>query len=514
MSSLARGSGITIDPAAFDAVIFDMDGVVTDTAKTHAIAWKTMFDEYLGERTDRTGERFESFDIESDYLSYVDGRPRCDGANAFLMSRGIELPWGEHGDSTDLETVYGVSRRKNRAFLESLETFGVEAYDTTIELIQSLRSTGIRTAVISASENCGVVLDAAGVHGAFDARVDGLVAKEMGLKGKPDPAIFLEAARRLDVAPARAVVVEDAQAGVAAGKAGGFGLVIGVDRAGQAEKLREHGADVVVEDLAQVTVSAERRISDLPSAMDSKDAILRSIGEAIPVLFLDYDGTLTPIVERPEDALMSASMREVVRRLVGVSPLAMISGRDVAFVLEQVAVDGVLYAGSHGFDIVGPAEYAISGGLSERFSAFLPPLADAECALAAGLGGIPGAQIERKKYSIAVHYRQVAAEDVPIVERVVDEAIAASTGLRNIDWDKGRAVLWLLDAFRKKQPAFPIYIGDDLTDEDAFAALAGIGLGIVVGKGERTTRAAYSLADTDEVGEFLRWVADEMEGRA
>ncbi len=227
-----------------DAVIFDMDGVVTDTASVHAAAWKHLFDAYLEGR----GAPFQPFDIDRDYREYVDGKPRYDGVRDFLRSRGITLPEGEPDDPLERETVRALGNRKDRYFLDAIGTDGVQPFSGTIELVRALRSAEIRVAIISASRNLDGVLAAAGVDGLFEVRVGGLEAERLGLKGKPDPAVFLEAARQLGVEPAKAAVVEDALAGVEAGRRGGFRLVVGVDRTGHAEELRARGAHVVVRD--------------------------------------------------------------------------------------------------------------------------------------------------------------------------------------------------------------------------------------------------------------------------
>ena len=234
----------TLDPHRYDAVIFDLDGVITDTASVHRQAWKRLFDDYLGARGDREGEGHAPF-TDEDYLRHVDGKPRLDGVRDFLVSRGVEV---------DEDTVAALGERKNDAFLATLEQDGVVVFASTVELICRLHANNIRTAVFSASRNCRPVLETAGLLGLFEARVDGVVAAELGLPGKPDPASLLEATRRIDATPARTVVVEDAQAGVQAGKAGGFALVIGIDREGMAAELRAHGADVVVDDLEEVSL--------------------------------------------------------------------------------------------------------------------------------------------------------------------------------------------------------------------------------------------------------------------
>jgi HAD superfamily hydrolase (TIGR01509 family) len=247
-------AGAVIAEERIGGVIFDMDSVVTQTATVHARAWTRLFDDYLRERSRRTGEPFVPFDGDADYRLYVDGKARYDGVHSFLASRGIALPTGAPGDPPEAETECGLGNRKNAFFLREVEEHGVLPYPTTVALIGRLKAAGIPTAIISASENTTQVLEAAGVRELFEAQVDGLVARDLGLAGKPDPAVFIEAARRIGVAPPRAAVVEDALAGVEAGRRGGFGLVIGVDRTGHADALREHGADVVVADLAEVRV--------------------------------------------------------------------------------------------------------------------------------------------------------------------------------------------------------------------------------------------------------------------
>jgi beta-phosphoglucomutase family hydrolase len=246
----------TLDRSRFDAVIFDLDGVVTRTAQVHAAAWKHLFDEYFQRRIQRGEPEAAPFDIERDYRLYVDGKPRQDGIRSFLKSRGIELPPGDPADPLDRDTIWGLAKRKNHSFLQQLEREGVRVYETTVQLLDALRTHGFAVALISASENAAAVLEAAGLLDRFDTRVDGVEAKRLGLKGKPAPDVFLEAARRLRVAPGRSVIVEDAIAGVQAGRAGGFACVMGVDRMGQPDDLRANGADVVVADLAEVTVEA------------------------------------------------------------------------------------------------------------------------------------------------------------------------------------------------------------------------------------------------------------------
>lgn len=241
----------SITPDRFDAVLFDLDGVLTDTAAIHAACWKRMFDAYLGGRSGGAPEATRPFD-DDDYRLHVDGKPRADGVRDFLASRGIELPEGEPDDPPDAETVAGLGNRKNELVSREIESRGVEAYPGSVAWLGQLRAAGLRTAVVSASANARAVLRAAGLDAAFEVVVDGGCVAERGLRGKPAPDSFLEAARELGVEPARAVVVEDALAGVQAGRAGGFGLVIGVARKGDAQALAAQGADRVVADLAEL----------------------------------------------------------------------------------------------------------------------------------------------------------------------------------------------------------------------------------------------------------------------
>ena len=239
-------------PDTVRACLFDLDGVLTDTATVHARAWKTTFDDYLARRARRTGERLEPFDALADYDRYVDGRPRADGVAAFLAARGIELPRGDADDLSDAETVNGIGNAKNRRLLALLRTDGVTAFAGSVRFVRAARDVGLRRAVVSASANCADVLHAARIAELFEVRVDGALASREHLRGKPAPDTFLAGARVLGVAPEQAAVFEDALAGVAAGRAGGFACVVGVDRVGQAAELRKHGADVVVSDLAEL----------------------------------------------------------------------------------------------------------------------------------------------------------------------------------------------------------------------------------------------------------------------
>jgi beta-phosphoglucomutase family hydrolase len=239
-------------PDDITACLFDLDGVLTQTAKVHDRAWKQTFDAYLRERAQRTGGEFQEFDPVRDYDEYVDGKPRYDGVRSFLDSRGITLPEGSPDDPPEAETICGIGNRKNELVLALIKTQGVDAYEGSVRYVKAAREAGLRRAVVSSSANARDVLTAAGIIDLFEEIIDGHVAAEQHLHGKPAPDTFLAGARALGVPPAQAAVFEDALAGVAAGRAGHFGCVVGVDRVGQADALREHGADIVVSDLADL----------------------------------------------------------------------------------------------------------------------------------------------------------------------------------------------------------------------------------------------------------------------
>ncbi|MCU0589229.1 MAG: trehalose-phosphatase [Syntrophobacteraceae bacterium] len=512
---MAHGrTACSIQATDFDAVIFDLDGVVTNTASVHAAAWKRMFDGFLEGRAAREGVSFRPFDIETDYLAYVDGKPRLDGLRSFLESRGIHLPEGTPDAPPGEETLHGLGKSKNAYFLERIQEEGAKVYASTVDLIHGAKKHGLKTAVISSSRSCAMILDSVNLSDLFDVRVDGVDLELLGITGKPAPDIFLEAARQLRVEPERTVVIEDAISGVQAGRAGNFGRVIGIARTGRKEALLENGAHWVVEDLSEVCVAGDAETAEpLPSALDELEALSRRAGGKRIAVFLDYDGTLTPIVETPDQAVMAEDMREAVMELSSHCPVGIISGRDLEDVQDKVGIRSIVYAGSHGFDITGPKGLQVEHTVGEEF---LPALDRAEQSLFRSLGSIEGLIVERKKFAIAIHYRRVDPAGVERVEAVVDEVAASHPELRKsygkkifelqprMDWHKGKALLSLLGALKLDRPdVLPFYIGDDVTDEDAFRALEGRGIGIVVRDLPYETAAAYSLRDPGEVRGFL-----------
>jgi alpha,alpha-trehalase len=501
-----------------DAILFDLDGVVTKTADLHAAAWKQMFDAYLQTRANQTAEPFQPFDIVADYQQYVDGKPRYDGVRSFLTARGITLPEGSPDDPPERETICGLGNAKQKVFLEQLATRGVEVYESSVAFIQQAKAQGLKVAVITSSKNGTTVLETAGLTDLFDTAVDGRERERLGLAGKPHADTFLEATKRLGVQPSRTAMVEDAIVGVQAGRAGGFAWVIGLDRHGRAQELQANGAHLVVPDLAALTLQPSSSASLLPSALEHLDEVAALARTKRIVVFLDYDGTLTPIVERPEDAHLSAAMQTVLSNLARSFTVAIVSGRGLADVRQRVGLEALYYAGSHGFEMVGPDGFE---AIYEPAQAFLPALDQAEQALHDRLDSIPGAQIERKHFALAIHYRRVHEAEVEHVAAAVKAVQAIHTQLRqtggkkvcelrpDLDWHKGTALFWLLEAMHlDRNGVLPIYIGDDVTDEDAFVAVHTIGIGIIVTDGSTSTTAArYVLADTDAVRAFLQALA-------
>ncbi len=341
---------LTINPELYDAVLFDMDGVVTRTAETHAVAWKQLFDEYLEHRVG--SQLFQPFDIKRDYELYADGKPRLRGVQDFIASRGIDLPYGAEDDPPAVKSICGLGNRKNKIFHELLQKDGVQVYESTVGLIEQLRKNGFKTAIVSSSKNCRQVIQAVDVEQLFDTRVDGVVSIELGLAGKPNPDIFLEAAKRLNVDGRRCVVIEDALSGVEAGARGGFGMVVGVNRGDQAEQLREKGAHLVVNDLCEVGVDG--LLDRLPGILQSYGRILGEAGGREIVLLLDHHSVLST---RTPPSKVSSCGRELVKvlsRLVGLFTVVIVGENDLTHLKNEIKIEEIYYASSSGMIIHGP----------------------------------------------------------------------------------------------------------------------------------------------------------------
>ncbi|WP_225000180.1 trehalose-phosphatase [Cesiribacter sp. SM1] len=508
----------------YKAVILDMDGVLTNTSSLHCSAFKKIFNELLQKKL---GSGYVPFD-EEDYKRYLAGMPRYKGIRSFIESRNLNLPEGNAADTPDQDTIYGLGKRKNDYFHKLLAEEGVEVFGDALQMMGRWRQLGVPMALVSSSRNAEEVLHAGGVLDFFDIRIDGQTTEERGLNGKPDPDTFLAASRELGVAPEKAIVFEDARAGVAAGKKGGFGWVVGVARNGEDRELEEAGADIIVHKLTELdnfmqNQATPREAHELPHALQSRQEIEKKLQGYTPVLFLDYDGTLSPIVKDPEKAILSDEMRSILSKLAEKVTVAVVSGRDRADVQKKVGLENVVYAGSHGFDIEGPngLELQYEGGQAAQ-----PALDDATRSLNNKIGSIAGVQIERKKYAIAVHYRNVADEQVEAVIQAVEDELSRQEKLKGgggkkikelkpkIDWHKGRATEWLMEKLNLKgEKVLPVFIGDDLTDEDGLKAVHEKGIGIIAGEHGEKTWAHYRVEDVEEVQQFLQQLNTTLDSR-
>lgn len=504
-----------------DAAILDMDGVITNTATVHEKAWRQMFDAYLSSKS----EDFKPFSRE-DYLKYVDGKPRYEGVESFLKSRKISIPYGKTTDKEGAETICGLGNKKNRMFVEIIEKEGVDVFTENIEQIKAWRAHGIKTAVISSSKNCKTILTKAGVLDLFDARVDGEISEKRNIKGKPEPQIFMEAAKEMGTKKSNVIVIEDAISGVRAGRKGNFGMVFGINPEGKKKELLQNGADLVVKSLKEVNIYSGSYetpyfTQHLPSAMAYRSEIYDKALHKKVALFFDYDGTLTPIVKQPEDAVLSENMKEALRALTLHFPVAVVSGRDLRDVQQLVQLDNVYYAGSHGYHIEGPNGLYME---NEKASDLLPLLDEIEKHLRKTLEkDIKGCKIDRKKFAIAVHYRNVDVPEIEKLKSMVEDLanknrkLKLGTGKKILElkpaikWDKGKAVYWLMDKLNLDiQKTLPIYLGDDITDEDAFRAIIDDGVGILVGEHNQTTMASYRLEDQEEVRLFIQHLINNL----
>ena len=533
----------------FDAVIFDLDGVITQTARIHARSWKAMFDEYLKLREDKYGEPFKEFTVEEDYAMYVDGKPRYKGVQSFLESRGIHLPLGKTTDSPDTETCCGVGNRKNIKFCEIIKNRGADIYAPAIDFIKELKAAGIKVGVASSSRNCELILESAGVKDLFLTIVDGLVSERLGLKGKPEGDIFVRAARNMGVAPSKSIVVEDATSGVSAGRNGGFGLVIGVARKNNEDTLINNGADIVIRKLSEISVEQTERWflqkpEPLASSWEQNNKILtlppedpaekskviinpwifRSADEALlngkkPVFFLAYDGTLAPIVDNPDEAVMTDEMRETLKRLSEVCTVSIISGRTRETIESMIGIDGLVYAGSHGIDILGDNIRM----LHKDAEKFVPLMKDQWTYLSKELGNIPGIFIKNKTYTVAVHSRLVPNEEIKRIEKVMYDIVKKNEGLSlltgnmvyelfpAIDWDKGQAIRWIMHELGLSwDESSVVYIGDDVTDQFAFRVIRTRGTGIMVSEKSKPSAAHFRVSSTYDVRELFEKMIEEV----
>lgn len=489
------------------AVIFDMDGVVLNTVELHFRAWKKTFDHWLRKQAKLHLQKPKLFSWE-DYLYYVDGVSRQEGIKNFLNARHLTISEA---------VVTKLAKKKNSYFLKSIQQQKVLSFASSIEFIKALRKQGIKTALISASKNCQQLVSLAGIASCFDLVVDGIFVEQQHLATKPAPDIFLALARQLNIKPQNIAVVEDAYSGIKAAKAGQFGLIIGIDRKKLgAQIFKEWGADIVVEDLSEIKLKGLIHWFNylIPPIFTEANEI-NPEAQAImqgkkPVLFLDYDGTLTPIVKQPQTATLSVDMKSYLKKLSQHFTVAVISGRELTDLKARVGLEGLYYAGNHGFEMVGPnLNYHIG-------TEYLQEIAEIYQTLRQKLQGINGIYLENKKFTLSVHYREVPEAEMCCIHKILSEIFAQHPNFKrregkkvfeirpNLNWDKGKAILWLLEKLNLKQTnSLPIYIGDDATDEDAFLALKKIGMGIIVTDIKQPTKAKFGLRNIAEVERFF-----------
>ena len=411
-----------------------------------------------------------------------------------------------------------IDPRRHDAVLFDLDAVVTDtAFESTVKLVRQLEEIGLGTAVFSSTRSCQDVLTAAGIGDLFPVRVDGSVTA----------TTLVEVANRLAARPGRCVVVATDTADVAGGREGGFALVIGVDRTGRRDALRHSGADTVVADLREVTVrTGDQRMSQLPDALQAP-GLTDGLAARRPAVFFDFDGTLSDIVDDPDAARLAPGAAEALQKLAARCPVAVLSGRDLADVTKRVGLPGIWYAGSHGFELTAPDG---THHENDAAAATIPVLEQVAAELCDQLGSIPGVVVEHKRFAVAVHYRNAARDRVGEVAAAVRaagqrHALRVTTGrevieLRpDIDWDKGKTLRWVIDHLQHvgSGPLVPIYLGDDITDEDAFDAVRHDGVPIVVrhsDDGDRATAALFALGSPTRVSEFTERLARQLADRA
>jgi len=493
-----------IDPRRVDAMIFALEGVIVDIAAIRIAVWSEVFGDYV------THQEF----TEDDYRRLVEGSSEIDAVAAVAASRGIELPRGTPSDSPIAETEWGVANRVDEAFRNRIAHDEVPVFADTVELVRRLRSADLGVAVCSSNRHGPQILEAAGIGELFEVPT-------AELPDETDPTALLAAALDLGSRPARTGAVHGTPAGVVASRLAGFALVIRVDRTGREEPFRDVGADVVVNDTAHIDFrGGTHRISEIPDALTSRHQSAAILRTRRPAVFLDFDGTVAEIVDQPTAAALVDGVATELTRLARNCPVGIISGRDLADVQARVAVPGLWYAGSHGFELVGPDGRHYQNDLA---LAAEPDLDRVVSTLRDRLQSVPGVLVEHKRFAVAVHHRNVDTDRVEEVIATVSAVAADEPRLRatsgrkvtelrpDVEWDKGRALSWVLDHVTESEDLLPIYVGDDLTDEDAFDAIEDTGFGIVVRHsedGDRRSSAQFAVDGPAQVHELLQRLAD------
>lgn len=483
------------------AFIFDLDGVLTQTHELHAKAWQQVF------------SSFGDFDINSDYQSYIDGRTREEGIKAFLASRGLVR--NEH-------QIRELAEQKNRFFLEMLEQEGPHVIEESVSFLKMLREQNIPMAVVSSSRNCHTILKKAGISDFFKVVVEPHVVEPQSLRSKPYPDYFLHASQILQVAPDACAVIEDSVAGIRAAKAGLFKKVYGlsIHQNTEHEKaLQKAGADRIINSLWEVEETSD--LYPLPNALTSFEKIFPPGHFKRYFIFLDFDGTLSPIVPDPAEAVPLSGVLELIRECSLYFPIAIITGRDSDVIKRLINLPSLYYAACHGFEITGPENYHYTLEEAQK----LKPLFDlAQEHLTIKLGAFPGIVIERKRYGLAFHYRMISSTKLrsTIIETIKDYCLDHPS-LRfmkgeevielqpRLDWDKGKALLKLYEVLQlDPDDSPPLYCGDGQTDEDAFREMQNWGIPILASEELRLTLARYHLKGPFEIKLFLEKIVQYL----
>jgi alpha,alpha-trehalase len=518
---------VVIDPRYHDAVIFQVDGVLADAAAVQHRAWASVFDDYLERRPAYGGEDHSPV-TDDDYRQLVDGKPRPEGVADFLASRGISLPGGVPSDTGD-GTIYGLVNRQKRLYADLLDGV-LPPFGAMVALMRNLLGIDVAAMAVHASSPGRQLSKVAGVDSLLDVEIGGTAAEWLGIADNPWPAVapettnILDAARELGVRPHRTVVVGDSEAGLSAGCDAGFALVIGVDSSERADGVIQWGADVVVADLADIAVrTGDKRISEIPNALQSYAQLAGIAIGRKSALFLNYDVALSRVASNSDTVALVDGAAQALKSLAGLFPIVVVSGRELAEIRDLVGIPGIWYAGSHGFELAGPdgshREY-------EAGTVAVPALAGAAAALRGALEQIPGVRIVHTRFAVEVHYRDVASERVGEIVATTRRLgqrnrLRIATGptrieLRpQVDCGKGTMLAWIQSHIDGSNSAVPIYIGGDISDEDAFEAVQLGGIGIAVRQeedGDRRTAARFVLDGPDQVREVLelgsQWMAD------
>lgn len=503
------------------ALVIDMSEVIIRTAEINKTAWEIVFNEFF-----KVNNLEQSFSGE-DYQTWFEGKTKFDRTRQFLNSRNIHLPFGSQNEPANFETICGLEKKKSKLFSHLLREGQLQVYEKAVERIKNWKEKGLKTAIVSSDENFKKAIKRTELKGLFDVKIDGHISRKMGLKEKPEADLYLQATKELGFPPEDCILFDDSEAGVQAGSKANFGLVVGVSRRKNRKQLSENGADIVIDNFNELDIFNDPEIRMWFSQQTAPFASQYvKFGEAIssktPVLFLDYDGTLTPIVPNPDDAIISDEMKSVIKNCATKFTVAAVSGRDMDDLKQKINLDELIYAGSHGFRISGP------DGLyheHEKTIEILPHLDKVEKLLKQKFEGIiPGVLVERKRYAIAIHYRNASMDDFSEIKNKVNNSIKNTEGLKvdegkkilevkpAIDWNKGKAVFWILEklGFTDREKYIPIYIGDDKTDEDAYEALAGWGFGIQVGPGSVPSAAYFKLKNVYQVRILLKELAQSV----